>query len=193
MMKEVKKKEAIMELKSFSGTTQLRLSANFWEALNRAIKALEQESCEDAVSRQAIEKLKRWRFSYDSNTTIPKSDLFVKLTDLRDLRSVAPVRKLKQESCEDAISRKAVLNTLDKMDSVLDEDRTVETYKELLVACYNDLPPVTPVHKTGKWIYSGSYDKDGMLLCSNCKHEIDVSEGYFKFCPNCGARMGDEE
>ena len=56
-----------------------------------------------------------------------------------------------RESCEDAISRRAVLNTLDKMDSVLDEDRTVETYKELLVACYNDLPPVTPVHKK-EWI-----------------------------------------
>ena len=98
-----------------------------------------------------------------------------------------------QESCEDAISRRAVLDTLNKMDSALDEDRTVETYKELLAACYNDLPPVTPAHKTGKWIYSGSYDEDGMLLCSNCKHEIDVSEGYFKFCPNCGARMGDEE
>ena len=52
-----------------------------------------------------------------------------------------------QEPCENAVSRQAVLNTLDKMDSVLDEDRTLETYKELLVACYNDLPSVTPIHK----------------------------------------------
>lgn len=44
------REEAIMELKQFSGTTRLRLSANFWEALNRAIKLLEQEPCEDAVS-----------------------------------------------------------------------------------------------------------------------------------------------
>ena len=36
--------EAIMELKRFSGTTQLRLSANFWEALNMAIKALEKDT-----------------------------------------------------------------------------------------------------------------------------------------------------
>ena len=28
--------------------------------------------------------------------------------------------------CEDAISRQKVLNTLDKMDSVLDENRTVD-------------------------------------------------------------------
>lgn len=38
------REEAIMELKRFSGTTTLRLSANFWEALNTAIKALEQTS-----------------------------------------------------------------------------------------------------------------------------------------------------
>ena len=106
-----------------------------------------QKPCEDAVSRKAIEKLKRYRFSYDNDTTIPKSDLFVKLTDLRDLRSVAPARKLKQEPCKDAISRKAVLDTLDKMDSVLDEDRTLETYKKLLTACYKDLPSVTSVYK----------------------------------------------
>lgn len=37
------REDAIRELKQFSGTTRLRLSANFWVALNRAIKALEQE------------------------------------------------------------------------------------------------------------------------------------------------------
>ena len=130
------------------------------------------------------------------------------------------IKTLEQEPCNDAISRKAVLDTLDKMDSVLDENRTVETYKELLTSCYNDLPSVTPTkciatvkfskedmqklidekmkdivveRKKGKWIYNGSYDEDGMLLCSNCKHEIDVSEGYFKFCPNCGCFMSKGE
>lgn len=48
------REEAIRELKQFSGTTRLRLSANFWEALNRAIKLLEQEPCEDAISRKAL-------------------------------------------------------------------------------------------------------------------------------------------
>ena len=48
------REEAIKELKIFSGTTRIRLSANFWEALNTVIKALEQETCEDAVSRQSV-------------------------------------------------------------------------------------------------------------------------------------------
>jgi hypothetical protein len=54
------------------------------------------------------------------------------------------IKILKQQPCEDAISRQAVLNTLNRMDSVLDEGRTVETYKELLIACYKDLQSVTP-------------------------------------------------
>ena len=54
------------------------------------------------------------------------------------------IKALEQEPCEDAVSRKAVLNTLNRMDSVLDENRTVEAYKELLTACYKDLPSVTP-------------------------------------------------
>lgn len=41
---------------------------------------------------------------------------------------------------EDAISRKAVLDTLERMDKALDEDRTVENYKELLRECYKVLP-----------------------------------------------------
>ena len=45
-----------------------------------------------------------------------------------------------EESCEDTISRKAVLDTLENMDKALDEDRTVENYKELLRECYKVLP-----------------------------------------------------
>lgn len=64
------------------------------EALDVAIKALEQvSSIEDCVSRKAIEKLKRRRFSYDTNTTIPKSDIFIKLTDIRALPPVTHSEK----------------------------------------------------------------------------------------------------
>lgn len=44
----------------------------------------------------------------------------------------------------DCVSRKAVLNTLERMDKALDTDRTVETYKELLEECFKVLPSVTP-------------------------------------------------
>ena len=51
------------------------------------------------------------------------------------------IKVLEQDTCEDIISRQAVLDTLDKMDKALDIDRTVENYKELLMECYKDLPP----------------------------------------------------
>ena len=49
----------------------------------------------------------------------------------------------------DYISRQAVLNTLDNMEKALDEDRTVEKYKELLTECIKVLPTV---ENKGEWI-----------------------------------------
>ena len=99
-----------------------------------------------------------------------------------DLALKMAIESLKQEPCEDAISRRAVLNTLDKMDSVLNEDRTVETYKELLTACYKDLPSVTPVHKK-EWIpcserlpeYPGIY----MTTLDYGKHGLATGARYY--------------
>ena len=59
--------------------------------------------------------------------------------------SVSPVT---HEKCDDAISRTAVLNTLDSMDKALDENRTIEEYKELLRECYEQLSPVSVAEKT---------------------------------------------
>lgn len=50
----------------------------------------------------------------------------------------------KNDLGDDCVRRKAVLNTLERMDKVLDEDRTVDSYKELLKECYKVLPSVTP-------------------------------------------------
>lgn len=56
----------------------------------------------------------------------------------------------KNDLGDDCVRRKAVLNTLERMDEVLDEDRTVDSYKELLKECYKVLPSVTPQEpKTG--------------------------------------------
>jgi hypothetical protein len=125
------------------------------------------------------------------------------------------IKMLQAEPCEDAISRQAVLNTLDNMDKVLDEDRTVENYKDLLKECYEVLPSVKPVaciatvkfskedmqelveekmkdivveHKKGKWMKSNI---GGAKVCSLCQVHMGLSN--FKFCPSCGAEMEGEE
>lgn len=109
------------------------------------------------------------------------------------------------EPCKDAISRKAVLNTLDKMDSVLDEGRTVETYKELLTACYNDLPRVTPT----KCIATVKFSKEDMQELVNEKMKNIVVERkkgkwiesnygnmisrHRWYCSECGGLHNDTE
>lgn len=95
-----------------------------------------------------------------------------------------------QTPCNDCVSRQAVLKTLNRMDSVLDEDRTVESYKELLMACYNDLPPVTPVpkkEKSGYWTDNGN----GTISCSYCHTWFYQDDRYvfMHYCPSCGAKM----
>ena len=52
---------------------------------------------------------------------------------------------------DDLIQRQAVLETLDDMDNVLDEDRTIENYKELLKECYEVLPSVNPQEPKKKY------------------------------------------
>ena len=101
------------------------------------------------------------------------------------------IKVLEQEPCEDAISRKSVLD----MATIIETDDY--SGNEVMEVVDTDdikaLPSVTSAPKKGKWIFRGNYDEVGILYCSNCKHEIDVSEGYFKWCPNCGAKMDEDE
>lgn len=98
------------------------------------------------------------------------------------------IKTLEQKPCEDCISRQAVLNTLFYKS---DNNCEVVLNKELQDRI-KALSPVTPQPKTGRWIYTGDYITDGMLKCSECGYEHDVSE-RFLYCPNCGARMIESE
>lgn len=109
----------------------------------------------------------------------------------------------KPDDCEDAISRQAVLDTLDTSDRFMDEERTVENYKALLKECYEVLPSVTPKQKVGHWEWV-QYDynpKLGNWHCSECRCivaecvEAEKRGGIplYKCCPQCGAKMEDTE
>lgn len=87
------------------------------------------------------EEVKRYReLSGDNNPNTPISRIGGYLDGYE--------KAMEQEPCEDAISRQAVLKTLDDMDNVLDVDRTIENYKDLLKECYEVLPSVNPHPKT---------------------------------------------
>lgn len=96
------------------------------------------------------------------------------------------LQALEKEPCEDAISRKAVIKAVDahtNEDGTLDDDITI---------ILEDLPSVQPKSKTGHWIGNelGHCDNCGVEGCAsdiwnNCKGD--------KYCPNCGAKIIDEE
>lgn len=100
-----------------------------------------------------------------------------------------------KDPCENCISKEAALNTLDYIDKVLNDDRTVERYKELLQECYEDLPSVTLSRSKGKWIHWTDDYKD-YVTCSCCEYgeegEVLLSDKT-PFCPICGADMRERE
>jgi len=107
---------------------------------------------------------------------------------------------LKQQPCEDAVSRQAVLDALHvegrptkRFDYVIEVQRDIEA-----------LPSATPEEKTGRWILT---DVEGNRVwhcnCSECGKDpqdyIGGSENWWmiknklpKYCPNCGIRMVSE-
>ena len=107
--------------------------------------------------------------------------------------------KLDNVKCEDAISRQAVLNTLDDIDKALDVDRTVENYKALLKECFENLTAVQLKAKTGHWINAkvGKLFPSNDFKCSECGNILDFDgvncgRGDANYCPNCGAKMESE-
>lgn len=107
------------------------------------------------------------------------------------------ISALEQQPCEDAVSREVVREILSKYH--LGESKIAEDV--------NELPSVT--QKSGKWIddaktYYEELNKRGLgvdeytpyftddIACSECLakyNTIDNETEFFKYCPNCGAKM----
>lgn len=177
------------------------------ECLDMAIEALEQEPCEDCISRQAVDVLvdELARAISDERCCVSRGrSTATIMQDILDLPPVTPKpetvtdfadrchecgakygKLLKQDSCGDAISRQAVLAIAG--DSCLDLD----SYEDTKDFCdeINELPPVTPKPKTGRWIEH--FDESGKWYeCDQCHTDWG---GPVNYCPNCGANMeGDK-
>ena len=98
-------------------------------------------------------------------------------------------RHTKQEPCDDAISREAVIKIIDGW---YEQNRDTENIEDLIILI-TYMGSVQPSRK-GHWEYfERPMDADTMLSgykCSECNYEIGK---FYKadnnFCPNCGARM----
>jgi hypothetical protein len=107
-------------------------------------------------------------------------------------------REKEPEPCEDAISRKKVMDIIYRECS--GENLNIDFAKIILLQRkIKALPSVTPKQKTGRWFYDKSIEN---WRCSECK-ETPKTMGYcgsanfmaehFKFCNHCGAKMESEE
>ena len=89
------------------------------------------------------------------------------------------IKALKQEPCEDCISRQAAIDALYHVDEY--NGRSIQAIK--------NLPPVTPQQKTGQW--SRVTDKYGHLVWEcECGWKQRLHTNY---CPDCGAKMAKSE
>ena len=167
-MKEIEmtKEEAIMELNRFSGTTQLKLSANFWTALDIAIKALEKEPCNDVISRQ------------DVLNTLDSTDKF-----LDETRTIECYKTLLEECYKN-------LPSVTPTKCIATVKFSKEDMRELIDEKMKD---IVVERKKGKWIpHRAKYDETAPIYeCSIC-HKNNGFENT-NYCPNCGCLMSKGE
>ena len=123
----------------------------------------------------------------EANWYIDSLKLTIKQNCL-DEKYIEAIEALKDEPCEDAVSREQAIKQCGfGMTSLLVAD------------CLRRLPSVTPKQRTGKWEKAITL---GRYRCSVCKGEHNDSEKgkwyeifdtcAYNFCPNCGAKMEGE-
>ena len=108
------------------------------------------------------------------------------LSDEKEALDMA-INVLKQQPCEDAISRADVKKYLSAPDA--NGDRVIyESDLDLL-------PSVQPTRPTGKWIEKEDYNLDTYYECSECGADYYIEGDILihKYCPNCGAKMTESE
>lgn len=161
------------------------------EALKQAIKALEQQTSEDCISREAV--IKHICESKECYKDECKGRLYKRCFDLQwiyDLPSVTPTIS-KMGQVEDCVSRGDVINAIKSEDELsfmgafCSHDCAmgfIETIKEL--------PSVTPQQKVGKWIIRPDRASDIEYRCSECgKIQFADDTNELNYCCNCGAKM----
>lgn len=113
------------------------------------------------------------------------------------------LQMLEAEPCEDAISRRAVNTLIDELARAISDERCCISRGRSTATIMRDiyhLPPVTPQPKTGHWIkYGTPRCGEQHYQCTLCGYYINFGQWgklyskEFKFCPNCGGKMENEE
>lgn len=87
---------------------------------------------------------------------------------------------------------------MNDVNDAISRQQTIETFKDCavngvgidgIVDALKQLPSAEPKRIKGKWIT----DKQGYVtwsaICNKCRARTQMFDGYYNFCPNCGAKM----
>ena len=168
------------------------------EALDMAIKALEQEPMRDATpeERESIDKYIKsiskptgvdfWNSEQEPMREFTEEETKAYSKALDEMYKPTGFNVF-NEPCEDAVSRQAVIDAICKICAVEAKPSECKYKKGLFGGCIEYeaikvIPSAEP--KTGHWFNSKVYDN--FYICSECGES-----GYntFKYCPNCGCHM----
>ena len=166
----------------------------------KELEALEQQPCEDCISREAVIKTIKWWFDkIELNPDILIDSIIM-------LPSVIP-----QTACEDVVSRKLAIEHIKCCCE--DDGLYCADDGKIIINIIKALPPVKPKYTNeeidkiqeieqayvdkmvelavketerpkGKWI-----DDCGGVKCSCCGYSIDDDHYAKAYCTNCGAEM----
>lgn len=112
------------------------------------------------------------------------------------------VKRIKMilEECneEDAVSRSMAIDKLKehyfdkKLQSAKDDPCVIDAMTDLDIRIIKDLPSVTPMQKTGQWVFVDKAHEHA--YCSECGYgNVDLFNGRpHNYCPNCGAKMDED-
>ena len=162
------------------------------EKMREAIKALEQETCEDR---------RNCPHRHENGNCLSVGGFCMAVDDKH-----CQLKKEQQEPCEDCISRQATVERLCKIAEFMNEKRNGLGSPYVMAALFiqdnkDEFPPVTPQPKIGHWIGHREHCENLGVMpsglgayewCSNCDCGIDVREWHrnnYNYCPNCGCRM----
>ena len=112
---------------------------------------------------------------------------YLSLEDADEIDEI--IEALKQQPCEDCISREKVRRLICKNN---DKYGYSNRFHEFTEECLK-LPSVTPTRLPGHWITNSDYpDK---LICSECNSKFDMwwMDKGSNYCPNCEADMRESE
>lgn len=123
------------------------------------------------------------------NEEVPMSDKDELLLSVN--KAICNNIKALEESCEDAVSRKAIVEMLNARGQ-----GSVMTFDNFIELLYK-LPSVTPTRKRGKWIRKPIRNTKGgcvgaEMICTCCGKDNNCDK-KLNYCPNCGAEMEVEK